>query len=68
MSFDLGRLREIREARNMSQAALAAHLRVGLRSVVRWETEPGDEPRPIVMAALAQWAAAVTNGSKKRGR
>jgi DNA-binding transcriptional regulator YiaG len=65
VSFDIGRLREIREARNMSQAALAAHLRVGLRSVVRWETEPDVTPRPIIMAALEQWAAAGTNGKRK---
>jgi transcriptional regulator with XRE-family HTH domain len=67
MSFTLTRLRELRKSRGLSQQALADELRVGLRTVARWERDEA-EPSRLALLALEQWAAAGTNGSKKRGR
>jgi transcriptional regulator with XRE-family HTH domain len=67
MSFSIEQLRDLRIERGLSQQALADALRVGRRTVIRWEHGEA-EPTALGLAALEQWAAAGTNGSKKRGR
>jgi transcriptional regulator with XRE-family HTH domain len=64
MSFTLTRLRELRKSRGLSQQALADELRVGLRTVARWERDEA-EPSRLALLALEQWAAAGTNGKRK---
>jgi transcriptional regulator with XRE-family HTH domain len=65
MSFTLGQLRDLRKARKLSQQQLADALRVGRRTIQRWENGESEEPYPLQMAALEQWAAAGTNGKRK---
>ena len=65
VSFPVSRLREIREERGVSQAALARHIGVGRRSVVRWESGESS-PSPLALGALAAFFGEVEKASSKR--
>jgi transcriptional regulator with XRE-family HTH domain len=59
--IDLGRrIRDIRQSRGLSQADLAAALRVSLTSVYNWEAN-GAHPRPQMLGSIADVLGVTSN-------
>lgn len=67
MIFPIDRLRELRQARGLTQPALAHALGVGLRSLVRWELRES-RPSPLALAALSTFFGDVERKGKGRAK